>query len=89
VSDGSPAEEDMRCTAFVGLITAYLDGEVDPEMRRRMETHLRGCDGCRAAISQLRAVIRLTGRLTAQDVASLDPFIRNRLLATLREPRRR
>jgi hypothetical protein len=54
-----------------------------------MEHHLEGCAGCRAALGQIRTVIRLTGRLTAADVASIDPLIRDRLMSTLRVPRRR
>ena len=70
-------------------MTAYLDGEVDEDQRRRIDQHLDGCQGCRAALYQFRTVIRLAGRLTAADVASIDPLIRDRLLTTLRIPRRR
>jgi predicted anti-sigma-YlaC factor YlaD len=89
MSERGPAEDDMRCIEFVGLVTAYLDDEVSRDVRQRMEDHLQGCQGCRAAIGQLRTVIRLTGRLTPEDVASINPYTRDRLLATLREPRRR
>jgi anti-sigma factor RsiW len=79
----------MRCIEFVKLITDYLQGEVSEEQRSRMEHHLEGCAGCRAALEQIKTVIRMTGRLTAADVASIDPLIRDRLLSTLRKPRRR
>jgi predicted anti-sigma-YlaC factor YlaD len=74
---------------LVSLVTEYLDGEVDQEQRRRIDNHLDGCRGCRAALHQFRTVIRLAGRLTAADVAEVDPLIRDRLTATLRAPRRR
>jgi predicted anti-sigma-YlaC factor YlaD len=89
MSGSRSAEEDMRCIEFVELITDYLEGEVGEEQRSRMEHHLEGCAGCRAAVDQIKTVIRLTGRLTAADVASIDPLIRDRLLSTLRIPRRR
>jgi anti-sigma factor RsiW len=89
MSDSRSTEDDMRCIEFVELITDYLQGEVSEEQRSRMEHHLEGCAGCRAALEQIKAVIRLTGRLTAADVASIDPLIRDRLLSTLRIPRRR
>jgi anti-sigma factor RsiW len=89
MSDSRFTEDDMRCIEFVELITDYLQGEVGEEQRSRMEHHLEGCAGCRAAVEQIKTVIRLTGRLTAADVASIDPLIRDRLLSTLRIPRRR
>ena len=86
----SPSDQDeLQCIEFVDLVTAYLDGEVSDDLRRRIEKHLEGCEGCRAALGQFRSVTRIVGRLTAADVASIDPLIRDRILATLREPRRR
>ena len=79
----------MRCVEFVELISDYLQGEISDEQRVRIEHHLEGCAGCRAALEQIKGVIRVTGRLTAADVASIDPLIRDRLLSTLRTPRRR
>jgi anti-sigma factor RsiW len=70
------------------LVTAYLDGEVDEGQRRHIDEHLEGCQGCQAALGQFRTVIGLAGRLTAADVADVDPLIRDRLMATLRLPRR-
>jgi anti-sigma factor RsiW len=80
---------DLECVDVVGMLSAYLDGEMSDDQRRRTERHLSGCDGCRTALDQFRTVIRLSGRLTPEDVASLDPLIRDRVLATLRIPRRR
>jgi anti-sigma factor RsiW len=89
MNDNGSAADDLRCIEFVGLVTAYLDGEVDEEQRRRIDRHLEGCRGCQAALNQFQTVIRLAGRLTAEDVADVDPLIRDRLTATLRVPRRR
>ena len=82
-------DDDLRCIELVGAITAYLDGEVREEQRAHIDRHLEGCPGCRAALDQFQTVIGLAGRLTAADVASLDPLVRDRLLSTLRIPRRR
>jgi anti-sigma factor RsiW len=81
--------DDLHCIEFVQLMTAYLDDEVRGDQRRRIEEHLQGCEGCSAALEQLRTVIGVTGRLSAADVAGIDPLIRDRLMATLRKPRRR
>jgi anti-sigma factor RsiW len=82
-------DDELRCIEVVELATPYLDGALDADERARIDTHLSGCAGCRAAMDQFRTVKRLTGRLTAADVADLDPFVRDRLLSTLRAPRRR
>jgi anti-sigma factor RsiW len=89
VSDRAPTDDDLRCVDFVEEISAYLDGELDDPERARIGRHLEGCPGCRAAIDQFQTVIRLGGRLSAADVAKLDPLIRDRLMGTLRVPRRR
>jgi len=88
VSQRSPTEDDLRCIEVVELATAYLDGAVDEVQRARIDAHLAGCAGCRAAMDQFQIVKRLTGRLTVADVTDLDPFIRDRLLRTLRTPRK-
>jgi anti-sigma factor RsiW len=89
MSDSRSTQDEMRCVEFVELITDYLEGNVSEEQRSRMDHHLEGCAGCRAALEQIKTVIRVTGRLTAADVASIDPLIRDRLMSTLRIPRRR
>jgi anti-sigma factor RsiW len=89
MSDSGSGTDDLRCIEFVSLVTAYLDGELDQQQRRRIDQHLQGCQGCQAALDQFQTVIGLAGRLTAADVADVDPLIRDRLTATLRAPRRR
>ena len=84
-----PAGADQRCIELVELLTAYLDDALDAQTRRRVDDHLRGCAGCRAALAQWRTLAGLAGRLTAADVADLDPYVRERLLATLTVARRR
>jgi anti-sigma factor RsiW len=81
--------QDQRCIELVELLTAYLDGALDAQARRQFEEHLDGCAGCRAALAQWQAVPDLARRLTAADVADLDPYVRERFLATFVAPRRR
>ena len=89
MTEQTPAADDLRCIDVVRVVNAYVDGEIDTAERARIERHLEGCQGCQAAIDQFQTVIRLAGRLTPADVASLDPLIRDRLMTTLRIPRRR
>ncbi|MFD7324080.1 anti-sigma factor family protein [Streptomyces sp. NPDC059875] len=80
---------DQRCIDFVELITAYLDGTLPTRTRRRIDAHLGHCEGCRTALAQWRTVAALGGRLSTADVADLEPYVRDRIMATLREVRRR
>jgi anti-sigma factor RsiW len=89
VSDRPRADEDLRCIELAETMTAYLDGAVDDEHRGRIDSHLAGCAGCSAALDQFRTVIDLSGQLTAADVAGVDPLLRDQLLTTLRNPRRK
>jgi anti-sigma factor (TIGR02949 family) len=84
-----PGRDETRCIEVVDLVTEYLDGELSEEERRRFQKHLEGCEGCRAALDQFQTVIRLTGRLSASDVAHIDARIRDRLIATSGVIRRR
>lgn len=38
-------------------LSAYLDGELDAEVRRRLEAHLVDCAECRATLGELRRVV--------------------------------
>ena len=83
-----PNDDDLRCIDLMRVVSAYVDHELDDADLARIDRHLQGCAGCRAAVDQMETTIRLAGRLTPADVASLDPLIRDRLEATLRIPRR-
>jgi anti-sigma factor RsiW len=87
--DSGLAADDVRCIEFVSVVTDYLDGEASEDDRRRIDKHLEHCRGCQAALEQFQAVIGLAGRLSAVDVAGIDPLIHDRLMTALRRPRRR
>ena len=55
--------EQLSCQEVVELVTEYLEGVLPDEDRHRFETHIRGCDGCREYVEQMRTTIRLTGDL--------------------------
>jgi anti-sigma factor RsiW len=84
-----PSPDDLQCVELVDSLGDYLDGAVSEGQRRRVEEHLETCEGCRAALDQFQTVIRLSGRLTAADVAHVDAVVRDRLIATLGVMRRR
>ena len=58
----------MRCREFVEVITWYLEGTLPEEDRVRFDEHLAACPHCTAYLDQMRTTLRLTGRLTEEDV---------------------
>jgi anti-sigma factor RsiW len=72
----------MNCDEFVELVTAYLDGSLDPDTERRFAEHLAECDGCHRYLGQIRATIEALGHLPAE---RLVPEARDRLLDTFRD----
>ena len=44
-------------TEWTDLLSAYLDDELDPVARRRLDGHLAGCGACRAVLEDLRRIV--------------------------------
>lgn len=72
----------MDCDAFVELVTAYLEGTLDPDTEQRFVAHLAECDGCDRYLDQIRTTMHALGRLPAE---SLTEPTRDRLLAAFRD----
>jgi anti-sigma factor RsiW len=72
---GSPDPDS--CDGVVELVTEYLDGALDPEVRARFDAHLDVCDGCDIYLDQMRATIAVSGRVGLENVppATLDGLI--------------
>ena len=61
-------QPDLVCQQIVELVTGYLEGALSRSESRRFERHLAGCPHCTAYLAQMRATIRLTGRLRTSDL---------------------
>lgn len=72
---------ELVCQEMVELVTDYLEGALSRSQRRRFEAHLAGCENCTEYLEQMRATIRLTGRLRAED---LTPEMRDNFTALYR-----
>jgi anti-sigma factor RsiW len=72
---------ELVCQEVVELVTDYLEGSLSRSERRRFEAHLAGCEHCSEYLEQMRATIRLTGRLQAED---LTPEMRDEFTAIYR-----
>jgi len=61
--------DELACQQVVELVTDYLEGALSRSQQRRFESHLQGCEHCTEYLAQMRATIRLTGRLRAEDLS--------------------
>jgi anti-sigma factor RsiW len=69
------------CIEVVEIVSDYLEGTLPRRVRRRLQAHLEGCEHCTEYVAQMRATIRLTGRLREQD---LPPQVRTELAELFR-----
>lgn len=67
-SDGSvvfvsrkPAVIEIDCYQVRWELSDYLEGDLAPELRLRIEQHLHTCGHCRAVYDGLRNIVRLLG----------------------------
>jgi predicted anti-sigma-YlaC factor YlaD len=51
----------VSCKTIIANLSAYLDGESTPEMRQKIEKHLRGCHRCTAVYDSTRKLLVITG----------------------------
>jgi anti-sigma factor (TIGR02949 family) len=52
----TPGCSSSDCSSIAPLVTAYVDGELDPAERTRLEHHLDRCEPCRAGVGVERSV---------------------------------
>ena len=52
------------------LVTAYLEGGLEPANQRRFEEHLADCGNCTQYLEQIRQTIRITGTLRPEDLSA-------------------
>ncbi|HVH85475.1 MAG TPA: zf-HC2 domain-containing protein [Terriglobales bacterium] len=47
----------VRCKTVIANLSNYLDDELAPEMRQKIEKHLRGCRRCSAVYDSTRRML--------------------------------
>ena len=72
----------IACRDLVELITDYLEDALPRRIRRGVERHLEACAGCRTALAQMRETIRMTGKLSDEQIPQ---DYRDRLLLAFRD----
>jgi anti-sigma factor RsiW len=73
----------QRCKDRLGLLSEYLDGELDEATCAQIEAHLSGCDDCRILVDTLRQTVVL---YREHGHETLPPGVRERLYAVLKIP---
>ncbi len=64
------ALREMACQELVEVITDYLERKLPDPDHARFEAHLATCPACQEYLEQMKALVRLSGRLTPK---SLEP----------------
>ena len=52
---------EIDCYQVRRALSDYLEGDLTPQLRLRIEEHLQTCDHCRAVYDGLRNIVRLLG----------------------------
>lgn len=74
----------VSCKTIIANLSAYLDGESGPEMRQKIERHLRGCRRCSAVYDSTRKMLVITGDARIFEIpAGFSERLHNFLDATL------
>jgi len=63
------APAPLTCQQVVELVTAYLDGGLDPETATLVHDHLATCPGCHAYVEQIQQTINLLGTVTPDNLS--------------------
>jgi anti-sigma factor RsiW len=82
---GMSAARELTCREVVELVTDYVEGTMDAELRAAFDAHLVGCDGCTHYVDQIEATIRLAGTIEPR---ALAPEFRAGLVEAFRDFRR-
>lgn len=71
----------ISCQEVRRELSNYIDDEVTPELRARIEEHVRTCTGCKALYDGVRNVLTLVG---SGDIIELPRGFSLRLFQRLR-----
>jgi predicted anti-sigma-YlaC factor YlaD len=75
----------VTCQEFVELVTDYLEGALDDEIKARFEEHMQLCHGCEVYLRQMEETAARMGSVPAE---SLSPDAQSVLLDAFRGFRR-
>ena len=71
----------LSCSDVLARLSDYLDGDLSPDARDRVEAHLRGCEGCARFGGDFQATV--TALRTHLARGGLPDALRDRLRQAL------
>ncbi|GAB4459823.1 MAG: hypothetical protein Kow0070_15250 [Anaerolineales bacterium] len=70
-----------KCEELLGSLSAYIDGDLNPELCQELEKHLAECDNCRIVLNTTKRTIDLVQ--TPLEKPDLPDDVRERLFKRL------
>ena len=70
-----------NCEELLGSLSAYIDGDLSPELCQELEKHLAGCNDCRVVLNTTKRTIDLVH--TPLEKPDLPDDVRERLFKRL------
>lgn len=71
----------LKCDELLGSLSAYIDGELGPELCQELEKHLEECDNCRIILNTTKRTIELVH--SPIEKSNLPEDVRERLFKRL------
>lgn len=71
----------MNCKGVIRELSNYIDGDLDPVLKKELERHLEHCEDCTMIVDQTKKTIEI---LCGSQPVSLAADVRSRLQAKLR-----
>lgn len=71
----------MNCDELLGSLSAYIDGDLSPDLCEELEKHLAGCENCRVVLNTTKRTIDLVQ--TPLEKPDLPEDVRARLFKSL------
>ena len=74
--------DNSTCKSLLGFLSDYVDGELNEELCREIESHVADCQNCRIVVDTLRKTILLYHQ-SAEEPVEIDEAFRQKLFRTL------
>ena len=74
----------LRCRDIGTLLHDYLEGELDPVVRRQLDEHLADCPGCLSFVNTYRHTVSVAHDLKGEDI---PPELQSKLRSFIKQKR--
>ena len=74
----------MHCKDAIDVLREYLDGEMNPDLKAKLDEHFHGCSPCEEFLAQYRATVGMCRKALAKRMpdalsARLTSFLQDKL----------